>query len=269
MIVSCPNCDARYKLSDAVLARGARLKCTACDHRWVPAAPVPLPSQLPPQPEHVPTTTTDDETDFRAALEPISEPIDTRWADDAAASADVTTPDLPSAPAYAADNGSDDDSDDDSDDASDDNQPDGWQAPALLRSLVAAVVGIALSIIAAGLWVGRVDLSDTPYLGAALARLSPAESLAISVTGTTTTLPSGRLLLEVKGVIRNTGTAAADVPDLRASLSGPSGVALRWTIVPQIRRLPAGGKTDYSSTVTGFPPDARSVAITPARSRLF
>ena len=264
MIVSCPNCDARYKLSDAVLARGARLKCTACDHRWVPAVPAPLPSQPAPQPEHVPTTTTDDETDFRAALEPISEPIDTRWADDAAASADVTTPDLPSVPANAADNGSDDGSDD----ASDDNQPDGWQAPPVLRSLVAAVVGIALSIIAAGLWVGRVDLSDIPYLGAALARLSPAESLAISVTGTTTTLPSGRLLLEVKGVIRNTGTAA-DVPDLRASLSGPSGVALRWTIVPQIRRLPAGGKTEYSSTVTGFPPDARSVAITPARSRLF
>ena len=73
----------------------------------------------------------------------------------------------------------------------------------------------------------------------------------------------------VKGVIRNTGTATADVPDLRASLSGPSGVALRWTIVPQIRRLPAGGKTEYSSTVTGFPPNARSVAITPAWSRLF
>ena len=106
-------------------------------------------------------------------------------------------------------------------------------------------------------------------LQAALARLSSPEPLAYSVTGTTTVLPSGRLLLEVKGIIRNTGTAAADVPDLRASLSGPSGMALRWTIVPRIRHLPAGTETEYSSTVTGFPPEARRIAITPARPRPF
>ena len=82
-------------------------------------------------------------------------------------------------------------------------------------------------------------------------------------------MPSGRLLLEVKGVIRNTGSATAEVPDLRATLSGPAGTALRWTIIPHIRRLPAGTETEYSSTVIGFPPEARSVAITPAGSRLF
>ncbi|MEY3269780.1 MAG: hypothetical protein RL480_2540 [Pseudomonadota bacterium] len=181
----------------------------------------------------------------------------------------MIAPEMPPAPADANAGATDNATDDDADDATDNAQPDAGHAPALLRTLFAALAGIALSIIAAGLWVGRVDLSDTPYVGAALARLSPPQTLAISVTGTTTALPSGRLLLEVKGVIRNTGTATADVPDLRASLSGPSGVALRWTIVPQIRRLPPGGKTEYSSTVTGFPPDARSVAISPARSRLF
>ena len=265
MIVSCPNCDARYKLSDAVVARSARLKCAACDHRWVPAAAGPPPVSSPPLPERVPTTAVGDETASGAAPEQAPEaapePIDTRWADDVASSGGAIAPDLPPAPVDAAD--------DASDDASDDVQRDAGHAPALLRTLVAVLAGIALSIIAVGLWVGRVDLSDTPYVGAALARPSPAETLAISVTGTTTTLPSGRLLLEVKGVIRNTGATAADVPDLRASLSGPSGVALHWTIAPQIRRLPVGGKTEYSSTVTGFPPDARSVAITPARSRLF
>ncbi len=266
VIVSCPNCDARYKLSDAVLARGARLKCTACDHRWIPAAPAP-------PPERAATTAADEDARFGAAPaprpEPTPEPIDTRWADDIAPSSGMIAPEMPPAPADANAGATDNATDDDADDATDNAQPDAGHAPALLRTLFAALAGIALSIIAAGLWVGRVDLSDTPYVGAALARLSPPQTLAISVTGTTTALPSGRLLLEVKGVIRNTGTATADVPDLRASLSGPSGVALRWTIVPQIRRLPAGGKTEYSSTVTGFPPDARSVAISPARSRLF
>ena len=88
------------------------------------------------------------------------------------------------------------------------------------------------------------------------------------MTATTTTLPSGRLLVEVRGIIRNSGRGPAAVPDLRATLSGPAGTALRWTIVPRVRRLPPGTETEYSSTVTGFPAEARQVAITPARMRL-
>jgi predicted Zn finger-like uncharacterized protein len=248
VIVSCPNCDARYKLSDAVVARGARLKCAACDHRWVPSAPAPPP--LPPPPARAPTTGAGE----TAASGTSHEPIDARWGDAVAPSAAAMAPDLPPAPADAGDDAA---------------QPDGAHEPALLRTIVAVVAGLALSIIAAGLWVGRIDLSNTPYVGTALARLSSPEPLAYSVTGTTTVLPSGRLLLEVKGIIRNTGTAAADVPDLRASLSGPSGMALRWTIVPRIRHLPAGTETEYNSMVTGFPPEARRIAITPARPRPF
>lgn len=258
MIVSCPNCDARYKLPDAVLARGGRLKCAACAHRWVPVLPAPRP----------PVTEADEEAAFAAVQEQIS----ARWAD---AAAPVAAPMvLPSdaggpgetarAQAVAAPVADDDDAPEIPDDPAD-----AAPRPALLRTLVAGLAGLALSIAAAGLWVGRIDVAAVPWLGPVLARLAPPAPLEISVNATTTSLPSGRLLLEVRGVIRNTGRSAASVPDLRATLSGPAGTALRWTIVPRVRDLPAGTETEYNSTVTGFPADARRVAITPARQRLF
>ena len=257
VIVSCPNCDARYKLPDAVLARGARLKCAACEHRWVPevqvAAP-PIPSPRPPMTE----------ADEEAAFVAVQEQISARWADAAMPVPPVTAAEVPPVVLEIGDG--------DGDDTLEDTNADAGNAPlrsTWLRNLGAGLAGLALAITAAGLWVGRVDLASTPYIGAALARLAPPVSLDISVVGTTTILPSGRLLLEVKGVIRNTGSATAAVPDLRASLSGPTGTALRWTISPHIRRLPAGTETEFSSTVIGFPPEARSVAITPAGTSLF
>jgi predicted Zn finger-like uncharacterized protein len=260
VIVSCPNCDARYKLPDAVLARGGRLKCAACAHRWVPEVPAPQPAVT--------------EADEEAAFAAVQEQISARWAEPAVAPRDSAP-----AAAFAArddtapDHQADDAAADDAgEDATEDETADGTDAaprPTLLRNLVAGLAGLALSIAAAGLWVGRVDVAAVPWLGPALARLAPPAPLDISVTATTTTLPSGRLLVEVRGIIRNSGRGPAAVPDLRATLSGPAGTALRWTIVPNVRRLPPGTETEYSSTVTGFPAEARQVAITPARLRLF
>ena len=260
MIVSCPNCAARYKLPDAALARGGRLKCAACAHRWVPIlsdAPAPRPKVT--------------EADEEAAFAAVQEQISARWAEPAAAMAPRDSTPAASfaarddtAPDHQANDAGDDDIGDETGDDTEDAP-----RPALLRNLMAGLAGLTLSIAAAGLWVGRVDVAAVPWLGPALARLAPPAPLDISVTATTTTLPSGRLLVEVRGIIRNSGRGPAAVPDLRATLSGPAGTALRWTIVPNVRRLPPGTETEYSSTVTGFPAEARQVAITPARMRLF
>ncbi|WP_205599633.1 zinc-ribbon domain-containing protein, partial [Sandarakinorhabdus rubra] len=37
MIITCPNCDARYQVPVGVLMRRPKLKCAECGHRWVPA----------------------------------------------------------------------------------------------------------------------------------------------------------------------------------------------------------------------------------------
>lgn len=37
MIISCPQCQARYQVAVGVVMRRPKLKCAQCGHRWVPA----------------------------------------------------------------------------------------------------------------------------------------------------------------------------------------------------------------------------------------
>jgi len=61
MRIVCPNCDATYEVSDALLPPGRATRCARCEHRWVPVAPVE--EAAPPPPEPVPV-----------AAEPVPEP---------------------------------------------------------------------------------------------------------------------------------------------------------------------------------------------------
>ena len=269
MIVTCPNCEARYKMSDAVLARGARLRCAACDHRWVPpvptevspAAAVPVP---PPRPR-APITEADEEAAFAA----VQEQIRARWQD-------AATPATPADPQHQSGEASGD-ADGDSADYELGGEPaaattqadDSDEAPrrssAVLRSVIAVIAGLALSVAAAGLWANQFDLAAIPLLGPALAQLTPPSPLKIDVRGVVTVLPSGRRVLEVTGDISNTGKRPAKVLPLAATLSSPAGTALRWTISPPLEILPPRQKVAFTSTVTGFPADAQTLGIAPSR----
>ncbi len=226
VIVTCPNCSARYRLSEDVVARRARLKCAACDHRWVPEAPAaaepqPADAEAPP-PEPVAVA---------AAPEPPAPPPEPR--------ASVAT-------------------------ASDYEEEEEEPRSHLVRNLVAAFLGIALAIAAAGLWLGRIDPAQIPYVGDTLATLVPSgQPLQITVTGTVTPLPSGGRVLDVSGTITNPGHSLARVPLLKASLVGPTGPARRWTISPPVAELAPGASAHFSSTVMGFPAEARTLAVTP------
>jgi len=50
MDIACPNCAATYRVPDTLLASGKPLRCAACGHEWVPAAP-PAAEPEPPAPE--------------------------------------------------------------------------------------------------------------------------------------------------------------------------------------------------------------------------
>lgn len=138
----------------------------------------------------------------------------------------------------------------------------------LLATLVAIIVGLALSLAAAGLWLGDVrsaDVARLPIIGPQLATMTPAPSrLRIDVKGVMTQLDSGGLVLQVNGSITNAGKTAQTLPRLLAVLSGPRGVALRWTVAPPVASLPAGRSVPFESVVTNFPADARSLSITVA-----
>lgn len=46
MDIACPNCNAAYRVPDALLLQRKPLRCAACGHAWVPE----LPAEVPPLP---------------------------------------------------------------------------------------------------------------------------------------------------------------------------------------------------------------------------
>lgn len=242
VLIICPNCGARYKLSDGVVARGARLRCAACEHRWVPeAAPAP--------PVHKPVTEADEE----AAFAQVQAQMQARW--DRPAVAPVAE-----VPVVAETPEADAEADEE------------VVAPrsTVVRTIVALVAGAALAIVAAGLWVGELGLGEAelaavPGAAALLAQFDPPAPVRVTVRGEVTPLPSGRRLLEVTGTIANPGQAPMRVPALMATLSGPRGVALRWTIPAPVATLAGGRQVAFGSTVTGFPAEATRLAVRPGR----
>jgi predicted Zn finger-like uncharacterized protein len=249
VIVECPNCAARYRLSDAVLAKGARLKCAACQHRWVPAAAPAAPAAPPPpKPRPKPLTEADEEAAFAA----VQEQLLSRWADTTPGSASPGIPAVDAAPMaepvfVTADPAPDDEP-----------EP---ESSSLARSVVAIISGLALGVIAGGLWFGRTDLGSVPVVGATLASLEAHSPLTLETTGLVTQLPSSRRVLEVSGTIRNPSDTPATVKALEATLSGPDGVALRWSIPAPVAVLPPRQQVDFSSTVTGFPAEAQTLTV--------
>jgi predicted Zn finger-like uncharacterized protein len=248
VIVECPNCQARYRLSEAVLAKGARLKCAACQHRWVPTAADARP-EPPPAPKPAPKPVT--EADEEAAFAAVQEQLLSRWADPAPGQQPAVEPVLPPPVIATADL------------PPEEEEP--VESSSLARSVVAGIAGLALAVIAGGLWLGRTDLASVPLVGDALASLEAKSPLTLEVKGVLTQLPSSRRVLEVTGTIRNPGDAPATVGPLKATLSGPDGVALRWLIPAPVAVLPPGQQVDFSSTVTGFPANAQTLSVSLGR----
>jgi hypothetical protein len=127
---------------------------------------------------------------------------------------------------------------------------------------VALVAAAALGLLAASLWLERLDPARVPVIGGALAGLKPGPSpLALSATGRVSSLPSGGLLLDVTGEIRNGGKKPVILKPLKATLAGPGGVVRRWTIAPPAAQLAPGQAIGFSSTLTDVPVDARQLRL--------
>ncbi len=246
MIVDCPNCGARYRLSDAILARRARLRCAACDHRWVPDVPTAAAEPaVPAPPPPKPVTEADEEAAFAA----VQEQMRARWQPPAPPVPEPAPPEAEAPPTE--------------DDAAGDN--DEPPRPAVVRTIVAIVAGLALAVAAAGLWLGGVDVDALPGVGPVLARFDPPSPLKVAMVGTVTELPGNRRILEVTGSIVNPAARPLKVPPLSARLAGPQGTVLRWTIAAPVAVLPPGHQVSFTSTVTGFPAEATTLGIRPGR----
>lgn len=221
MIISCPNCSARYRIAATAIPDTGRMRCAACGHRWIiepdddlPVEPPAPPEMPPPPPEPAPAI---------EAPAPVEAVI---------AEAEAAEP----------------------------------ASSPLLRNLVAIVIGGALAVGAVGLWVARIEPERLPVLGNQLAALSPQPlPLEVTFTARTSALPSGDRLLEINGMVRNSGSESVLLPDLEVRLAGPGGTLRRWRIAPPVTSLAPRTGVKFASTATGFPPDANLVGIRPAR----
>jgi hypothetical protein len=129
--------------------------------------------------------------------------------------------------------------------------------------LVALVMLVVLGIgVVAAVYAGRLEPGRVPLAGAALARLEPGPSrLVIEARARLTPLPSGAMLLEVDGVVRNTGNVEAGTTLLKATLESPAGVVRRWTIAVPAAKLAPGEEASFQSTLTEVPGAARRLRL--------
>jgi predicted Zn finger-like uncharacterized protein len=288
MIVSCPSCGARYRLSDEAASRPRTLRCAECRHEWSPDPSTGRPSAAPfvprPAPRPLPVPPPAKPAPAPPPAEPPPPPPQAAPPAPAIPSEPPPTPaakprrTAKPAPKPAA-----------AEEEDKDVEPVTWNPgqreldmlPARLREggksrrrpvllFAIALIVVALLVAVAGVWLGRVDIAQVPLVGDRLQpivdRFLPAPSpvRVVSVKARTTQL-SGGLVLDVTIRLRNDGNQPAPAPALAAELAGPAGVALRWRVPPAGGSIAPGATIEAASAATGFPREATRLSLSVAR----
>ncbi len=223
VIISCPNCNAKYQVAVGVVMRRPKMKCADCSHRWVPtdeidedeavaavqeevrAARNPPPPE--PQPEPEPELA---EPEPESEPEPRGVPV-LKW----------------------------------------------LVAVALGAAFTTASIGLWVGRI------DPEQLpQELPMLAGVLDQVSPARpALDVAVVGRVTRLPGGDALLEVTGTISNPGTATLPVPPLAARLLINGKRSRDWIIPPPAPSAAPGASLAFASSLTDVPDGAVTVQI--------
>ena len=235
MIVSCPECGARYRLADtAIPADGRAMRCASCKHRWFELGPEPVEiiklrdiADRPPQSEA-----------------PIFPP-------DPSPEAPTLGFDAPAGEAQAASRNIDYLTDDERDEP----QP----GHPVLKTVLALILGLGFSAAAAAMWVPdlptvSVDLSRLPWLERIVAppavRRNP---VTVRFSVDPQPVPGGRrIVFSVSGTVANPSDEPQAVPKLEGRLVDPAGaVSYRWRIaVPGAVLLP-GQEVAFDASALG------------------
>ena len=141
----------------------------------------------------------------------------------------------------------------------------GW-----LKTLVAIVVGAALTLTAVAIWGGQwgLDLArviDLPVLRMAAPAASEApaaEPLAISFTVQIGVLPNGTNLLSVSGEVANPTRERRQVPPMLAVLHDLEGRAVySWEVSPPVAALDPGKSVSFDTSASNFPSNAANLTL--------
>ena len=244
MIVSCPECGARYKLpDDAIPPEGRAMRCASCKHRWFelgaedapPVATGPLAS-LPLAPSADPA---------RAAARPAAMPK--RLVPDAAAG--EAAGELAPSHVATADPGP----------VADTGEHDAAPAPparTLLKTIVALLLSAMLCAGAAAMWLPDLpplDLARVPWLDALIHPPAPPRSqLTVGFTVDRQPVGDGRTVFALTGTLANPTAVAQPVPHLEARLLDAGGrVTYRWPVAVPRASLPAHRALPIEASAVG------------------
>jgi predicted Zn finger-like uncharacterized protein len=240
MIISCPNCAARYQLEASRLGAGRRVRCSRCQHEWFQPPPEGAPAEM------IDDSKAPDPRDARALPPPASDaasaPAAAMRAEPRAMRAERAVPPRarPAPPPKT--------------------RP-AWLGWAGLVLFLAILVGTMFAAREAG--IAFWPASQRAYGALGLGVPKPGDGLIILDVKTAASEDGSTPVLLVTGIIRNTAAHSREVPLLKAELRDTKGEALRkWLFEPAKRTL--GPKEDLPfETRTESPPGgATGLAIT-------
>lgn len=266
MIITCPNCAARFNLKDELLGdKGRNVKCAKCSHRWFaekpadaakPAAPKPVPEAAPPPPPPAPPP----------PPPPPPAPPPRRAPPEVAPADERNAPDIPA--------------EDDPDDEDDFRRPPPIPSeeeiarfqsrPVKPRSLLPWWIALFVAIVAL--------VGSSIYFSKAIVSAYPAANKLFSLIGlpvntlgygleiakpTTTQREEGNdRIIVVSGEISNTTGQVTDIPLLRGELKDAQGRTLFiWSFEANEPRVLAGEKNTYETEIRNPPPGATELNI--------
>lgn len=222
MIVTCPSCEAKYRVEQSALeARGGRVKCAACAHVWtVEDEALTLDSPVAaPKAERKP--------------EPAPEP----------ASASEPKPDIKSKPAAAIRQRAADRA---------------RRGRLAVEGAGWAGVAACLLVVLGAAFVFRVDVVDAwPRAAGAYAAVGlPVDPVGVAVEDLRAELADAETgpVLVVEGVLRNVAGFERPAPALKAQiLDGAGALIAEWAVDLESPVLQAGGAERFRTTFPAPP----------------
>ncbi|MDW8369406.1 MAG: DUF3426 domain-containing protein [Geminicoccaceae bacterium] len=268
MIVTCPSCGASFRLDPARLGpSGKRVRCSACGHRWLVAAPTAEPATtaepaqapparpsaaepalVPPSAAEPPPPSAPSEPDLAELTSRIRQIVLARE-DQPAGEAGAEPPPLAAAPSLGT--------------------PPSGRGVAIAGWLVLVLLLLTL----AGLVVGRNEIAS-----AFPATVGMYERLGLPVTvrlgleiknlASRRVRDQGLEIFVVEGEIHNLSGTERAVPPVRVALVDAERNELDWALFKADQAsLPAGGITRFEARIVDPPTAAKTfrVSLEPGR----
>lgn len=241
MILNCPACETSYEVPDTVIGpEGRYVACARCNHRWQATFARAVPVEEPPL--------LDEDEDIDPPPQLVDE-IDTF-------DPPIEFQDLETAAQHH-----------DFDDA-------GLGKHRVIvkrktqKSLIsghAVVVGLAIGLLGAGIWLREPVVRAVPQTAA----LFELIGLDVNLVGLDfqelaweRKIENGTPVLIISGRIVNVSDAGAYVPAVRLSLlTGDKDELFSWVTEPETRTLEAGTAVDFAARLASPPDEATNVMV--------